>query len=76
MKNNYRIVEIKDNGLSLYRIEKLIKFLFIPLYWNKYTITDKGIPHYYTSLNQAKTDINKIILENTKKESKNIVYKL
>lgn len=74
MKTKYRIVEVKDNGIYLYRIEKLIRFLFIPLYWDKDIIKDKGIPHYYTSLNQAKSDINKILLENNKKESKIVVY--
>jgi len=73
MKHIFRIVELKENE---FRIEKRISFLFITLYWDKFTVTERGLPHIYTSLNLAKNDLNKLLNVYTKYENIKVVYRI
>lgn len=78
MKPKYRIVEItKENKSTQYRIEKLKHFLFIPIKWDIFTITDKGLPYTYTSQNLAQKEIDKLIslYHGDKAETEVVVYK-
>lgn len=70
---HFRIVELKENE---FRIEKCIRFFYIPLYWDKFTVTEKGLPHTYTSLNLAKNDLNKLIIFYNKSEKIKVVYEI